>query len=785
MARINGNQTFNPLGQSEIQNVIIERLASAPTFQVSEKGRIYFNTTSGAYYYNNGTVYIALATGGDASAVLNEVNAIETALGAAIKTDGTFDALAFSGFTNVVSPTDMTNVLSQLDAAISGKDAFSELVDVDVTAMANRDVVVYDTATSKWVNKQPGSDAGIQGYDAALASLAGITYSADQMVYTTAADTFATSTITSLGRSLLDDVNTSDMRTTLGLVIGTDVQAWDADLDTIAGFTHTAGNLIYDDGTVWAVAGPGSTSGVQAYNADLVQFASLTPADSEFLVGTGGSEGTRWALESGSTVRASLGLGDIATHNDAEYVRVDGTHAFTANQPMGGFQLTNLGAPTADTNAATKLYVDGLITGLSWKNPAVVATTGNVDLTTGGLLTVDGVTLVAGNRVLVASQTLPAENGIYLAAAGAWVRSLDANANTELGSAAIWVESGTTYADTGWTCTNEEGFVLNTDPVTFVQFNGAAGVTAGVGLSKTGNTLNINLGAGIAQLPTDEVSVDIYEANGSLILTTDGSTHSTDTAAKLHLLLDLVGHGTLTQTVAGLRIADDGVDEYNISTTALGNGLQGGSGALVSAKVDNASIGFNGSFALAVKDGGITNAKLANNKIVISDSTNGFDSSLGDTLTFTSSTAALTVDASVADTLDFTIAPASDTVVGVASFATANFNVDGGGNVTLDTSLDSLNDVTIASVANKQAVVYSSANSRFENKSIYHLYTSGSASTSHSINHGLNQQYCVVTVVDASDDNVVIPQSIVFVDANNLTVTFNTAINTKVVIMGV
>ncbi len=250
-------------------------------------------------------------------------------------------------------------------------------------------------------------------------------------------------------------------------------------------------------------------------------------------------------------------------------------------------------------------------------------------------------------------------------------------------------------------------------------------------------------------------------------------------------MLDLVGHGTLTQTVAGLRIADDGVDEYNISTTALGNGLQGGSGALVSAKVDNASIGFNGSFALEVKDGGITNAKLANNKIVISDATNVFDSSLGDTLTFTSSTAALTVDASVADTLDFTIAPASDTVVGVASFATANFNVDGGGNVTLDTSLDSLNDVTIASVADKQAVVYSSTNSRFENKSIYHLYTSGAASTSHSINHGLNQQYCVVTVVDASDDNVVIPQSIVFVDANNLTVTFNTAINTKVVIMGV
>jgi len=70
----------------------------------------------------------------------------------------------------------------------------------------------------------------VQAYDAGLASIAGLTTAADRMIYTTGADTYAVATLTAAGRAILDDADAAAQRTTLGLVIGTDVQAYDADI---------------------------------------------------------------------------------------------------------------------------------------------------------------------------------------------------------------------------------------------------------------------------------------------------------------------------------------------------------------------------------------------------------------------------------------------------------------------------------------------------------------------------------------------------------------------------
>lgn len=83
--------------------------------------------------------------------------------------------------------------------------------------------------------------AGKQPLDATLTALGGVTVAADKIIYATAADTFATTTLTSAARDLLDDTTTSAMRTTLGLVIGTDVQAYDADLATWSAVTPGTG----------------------------------------------------------------------------------------------------------------------------------------------------------------------------------------------------------------------------------------------------------------------------------------------------------------------------------------------------------------------------------------------------------------------------------------------------------------------------------------------------------------------------------------------------------------
>ena len=163
--------------------------------------------------------------------------------------------------------------------------------------------------------------------------------------------------------------------------------------------------------------------------------------------------------------------------------------ATSADFSMNGYKITNLADPTSDQDAATKYYVDSVAQGLDVKASVKAATTANITLS--GAQTIDGVSIVAGDRVLVKNQTNQADNGIYVAASGAWARSADANTWAELVSAYTFVESGSTYADTGWVCTVNQGGTLGTTPITWSQFSGAGTYVAGTGLTLAGNTFSI------------------------------------------------------------------------------------------------------------------------------------------------------------------------------------------------------------------------------------------------------------------------------------------------------
>lgn len=161
----------------------------------------------------------------------------------------------------------------------------------------------------------------------------------------------------------------------------------------------------------------------------------------------------------------------------------------TASFGFGNQLLTNLADPVNDQDAATKFYVDSVAQGLDVKASVVAGTNANITLS--GAQTIDGVSIVAGNRVLVKAQTNAAENGIYVASNTSWSRSADANTWDELVSAYTFIEQGSIYADTGWVCTVDAGGTLGTTPVTWSQFSGAGTYQAGTGLTLTGNTFSI------------------------------------------------------------------------------------------------------------------------------------------------------------------------------------------------------------------------------------------------------------------------------------------------------
>ena len=168
----------------------------------------------------------------------------------------------------------------------------------------------------------------------------------------------------------------------------------------------------------------------------------------------------------------------------------------TAEFSMNSQKIVSLADPQNPQDAATKAYVDAARSGLDVKASVRVATTANITslsgFADGG--EIDGVTLSAANndRVLVKNQSTASENGIYvLTFTSGLMRAQDANSSAEVTSGMFtFVSEGTVNSDSGWVLTTNDTITLDTTELTFVQFSGAGQITAGNGLTKTGNTID-------------------------------------------------------------------------------------------------------------------------------------------------------------------------------------------------------------------------------------------------------------------------------------------------------
>ena len=281
-----------------------------------------------------------------------------------------------------------------------------------------------------------------------------------------------------------------------------------------------------------------------ASNANLTAIGDLAKTDGNLIVGNGST----WVAENGATARTSLGLGSIATQA-------------ANNVSISGGSVTGLGEPSSNSDASTKSYVDQSIAGLRTRIIAECASTANVNISNALEAgdAIDGVTLVAGDRVLLKDQSTASENGLYLAVgsgAGAASRDPEHDSIAELSGGMVVANQGSVNDNKIFLCTTDNTGSVGSTSITYTVITP----------SNTGTVTSIATGTGIdggTITSTGTISID------STVATLSGTqtlTNKTITAPKIGTsILDTNGNELALLTATG-----SAVNEFTIANAASG-----------------------------------------------------------------------------------------------------------------------------------------------------------------------------------------------------------------------
>ncbi len=307
------------------------------------------------------------------------------------------------------------------------------------------------------------------------------------------------------------------------------------------GYTQAAGTQA--NGGYRLYVGAGTETGGEAdhidviggkYFTDMLDHAHGTVTASSAVILDANSKVDTWNVDqiniNGNTISSTDTNGNIILDpNGSGVVNVNTS------------RITNVTDPTQAQDAATKSYVDATSSGLDVKSACLYATAAALPAVTyangssgvgatltanaNGALSVDGASPSADDRILVKDQAAQAQNGIYTVTAtgsGSAVfvltRATDYDTTADIKDGTFtFVQQGTANADNGYVMTTNGDITVGTTAIAFDQFSGAGQITAGAGLTKTGNTIDIGAGTGIT-VNANDIQVASNYAGGTSIV---------------------------------------------------------------------------------------------------------------------------------------------------------------------------------------------------------------------------------------------------------------------------